>query len=303
MNRAASALRDYAAAVVELATSGTTTEATFYPALQSLLTALLRDRGLPFLVRTNTAERRAGGGADLPDLALYEGNGDYAVLLGEVKTPRDEIDELARSVERGDQVGRYLAQTGVVLLSNVRSFALLIRDPAFQGTGPVPPAARRLLEVVELWPSRAALVADKPIAADAVEKLGELLEIAVTEFAAIAEPESLARILARLARRAKAGLPAKFSQAVQPLLDDFARHHPPSRRPARAAAAAGRRVRDRPARSLRARSAGRERAGTIEREQAEAEAVLGSVSDEALAQALAKLETAVTRIQVASRAR
>ena len=34
-----------------------------------------------------------------------------------------------------------------------------------------------------------------------------------------------------------------------------------------------------------------------EREQAEAEAVLGSVSDEALAQALAKLETAVTRIQ------
>jgi len=31
--------------------------------------------------------------------------------------------------------------------------------------------------------------------------------------------------------------------------------------------------------------------------------VLGSVSDEALAQALAKLETAVTRIQVASRAR
>ena len=40
-----------------------------------------------------------------------------------------------------------------------------------------------------------------------------------------------------------------------------------------------------------------------EREQAEAEAVLGSVSDEALAQALAKLETAVTRIQVASRAR
>ncbi len=37
------------------------------------------------------------------------------------------------------------------------------------------------------------------------------------------------------------------------------------------------------------------------REQAEAEAVLGSVSDEALAQALVKLETAVTRIQVASR--
>ena len=40
-----------------------------------------------------------------------------------------------------------------------------------------------------------------------------------------------------------------------------------------------------------------------EREQAEAEAVIGSVSDEELKVALAKLETAVTRIQVASRAR
>ena len=37
------------------------------------------------------------------------------------------------------------------------------------------------------------------------------------------------------------------------------------------------------------------------RDQAEAEAVLGSVSDEALDQALVKLETAVTRIQVAAR--
>jgi F-type H+-transporting ATPase subunit epsilon len=40
-----------------------------------------------------------------------------------------------------------------------------------------------------------------------------------------------------------------------------------------------------------------------QRDQAEAEAVLGSVSDDALDQALVKLETAVTRIQVASRAR
>jgi len=40
-----------------------------------------------------------------------------------------------------------------------------------------------------------------------------------------------------------------------------------------------------------------------EREQAEAEAVLGSVSDEALAQTLARIETAAARIQVASRAR
>lgn len=58
---------------------------------------------------------------------------------------------------------------------------------------------------------------------EAGAKLAQLIETAVTEFASIASPESLAKILARQARRAKAALPARFSQAVQPLLDDFAK--------------------------------------------------------------------------------
>ena len=48
-----------------------------------------------------------------------------------------------------------------------------------------------------------------------------LVETAVTRYAPIAEPESLARILARQAKHAKADLPAKFTRAVQGLLDDF----------------------------------------------------------------------------------
>ncbi|MGH7288503.1 MAG: hypothetical protein ACREI8_10850 [Myxococcota bacterium] len=54
----------------------------------------------------------------------------------------------------------------------------------------------------------------------ALEKLGDLLERAVTEFAPIATPEALARILARQARRAKADLPERFD-AVAPLLEDY----------------------------------------------------------------------------------
>ena len=46
---------------------------------------------LSFEVRTSTSERRTGGGTDLPDLAIYEKAGDYAVVVGEVKTPREDL--------------------------------------------------------------------------------------------------------------------------------------------------------------------------------------------------------------------
>ena len=216
-------LADYGRQVAHLAASGSTTEATFYPAIQFLLSGLLREARLPFEVRTNTSQQRSAGGADLPDLAFVDGASDAVVVLGEVKTPRAELEELARSTERHDQIGRYLAQTGVVLLSNVRAFGLLTTDPAFQQLGPVPPAHRRLLEVVEIWPTASALAQSRQPLEGAAASLTELLNTAVTEFAPIAQPESLARILARLARRAKDDLPAKFSQAVQPLLDDFAK--------------------------------------------------------------------------------
>lgn len=223
MDQLTKILADYARQVALLATSPETTEATFYPALQSLLNGLLRGTRLPFEVRTNTAQRRAAGGADQPDLAFYDGANDAVVVLGEVKTPGEDLEVLARSTAQNDQIGRYLAQTGVVLLSNVRSFGLLTRDPQFQGVGPVPPAHRRLEEVVEIWPSASALSKGRPATAGSEARLCELLDTAVTEFATIAQPESLARILARLARRAKDGLPDRFSQAVQPLLDDFAK--------------------------------------------------------------------------------
>lgn len=153
MDEIGKALAAYAREVVDIAGSPGPTEATYYPAVQRLLTAVLRARRLPFEVRVNTSQRRsAGGRADLPDLAFYDGAGDFVVVLGELKTAETELADLASSIERNDQIGRYLAQTGVVLLGNVRGFGLLAADPTHRGDGPVPPE-RQLLEVVDLWPS------------------------------------------------------------------------------------------------------------------------------------------------------
>lgn len=207
---------DYAEAVGALAASPSTTESSYYPAIRELLAACLAELDLPFEVRVNTSEDEG-----MPDLAFYDGAGDFAVVLGEVKLPGADLASIAASVERGDQIGRYLGRARVVLLCNVRDFGLLTVAPEWTGSGPVPPVHRRLEDVVELWPTAAALTARATFAESAARDLAALVEIAVTRYAPIAEPESLARILARQARKAKADLPDKFTRAVQGLLDDF----------------------------------------------------------------------------------
>jgi hypothetical protein len=220
MAAATQRVASYARELAPLVSTPGVNEPTYYPAIQNLLAGLLRDRALPFQVRVGTSQYRPTGGADMPDLALYDGAGEFPVVLGEVKLPTAELEDMAVSTERDDQIGRYLRRTGVVLLTNVRGFALLVGGDA-RGDGPVPPHERRVLDTVELWPSSSALKKGAAVAPEAAEALAGLLERAVTEFAAIAEPESLARILARQARRAKQDLPKQFSQAVRPLLDDF----------------------------------------------------------------------------------
>lgn len=204
-----------------LSRTGTTTETSYYPAIKTLLEAILADTGLSFEVRTGTSEDRAGGGRDQPDIAIYDGNGDYVVVSGEVKTPVQELRELAQSTERNDQVGRYLALTRVVLLCNVRSFGLLTVTPGILRNTRVPPENRMLDQVVELWPSAEALRRGDEASSDAFKHLEELVEAAVTELATLASPESLAKVLARQARHAKSQLPAQFTQAVKGLAEDF----------------------------------------------------------------------------------
>lgn len=213
--------KNYAAEASRLANSTSTREETYYPAIKEVFAAILKEEKLPFEPRVNTKQERAGGGQDLPDVALYDGPGQSLVVCGEVKLPAAEIEQIASSTDQKDQVGRYLAQSRVVLLCNVRAFGLLTVDPKWMGAGPVPPAHRRLEQVAELWPSVSALKQGKPVSETGMRQLTEILEAAVTRYATIVEPESLARILARQARQAKADLPKQFSQAVRGLLDDF----------------------------------------------------------------------------------
>jgi hypothetical protein len=184
---------------------------------------MLRAERLPFEIRVRTSEQRAQGGHNQPDLAIYDGGGEFIVAAVEVKHPTVDLFELANSTDRNDQIGRYLAQTGVVLLSNVRAFGLLTIEPGYNRNAAVPPEHRRLEEVVDLWASASALRLGKATTAAAPGDVAALVETAATRYAPIAEPESLARILARLARKAKADLPEEFSFAVRGLLDDFAK--------------------------------------------------------------------------------
>ena len=208
--------------VCKLAAAASTTEETYYPALRDLCASLLEERRLPFQVRVSTSEHRPTiGGTDRPDLAFYD-RADFVAVLGEVKLPSAEVDDLAVSTERDDQVGRYLSRTGVVLLFTVRAVGLLACRPGFERRPgrAVPSTERELLDVVELWPSESALRKGNVPTGPLLEAVADLLERAVTEFAPIASPASLALILARQARRARADLPDQFD-TVSSLLDDY----------------------------------------------------------------------------------
>ncbi len=212
----------YAHEVSELARSGSTTEETYYPAIRNLLSALLTAKRLPYRVRTATSEDRTGGGTDHPDFAFYGSGGTLLVAAGEVKLPNVHLETLARSTERNNQIGRYLGQTGVVVLSNVCSYGLLTIRPGVPRNPciPVAPDGRDLVSVIDLWPSERAFRDGRAIQRRQLNALADLVEQAVTAFAPIADPEVLARVLAQQARKAMADLPPRFD-AVQSLLEDY----------------------------------------------------------------------------------
>lgn len=215
MSAVAQAVETYCRETRRYADLANTSEATYYPLVRNLISAVLDERGLPFEVRMGTNEHRPSGGHDAPDFILSD-SGLLVSVLGEIKNPGDEIEDIAKSEDRNDQIGRYLAQTGVVLVSNVRSLGLLTCKPKFDRTksARVPPSARELLLKVPLW-SNGRAFSQQDLA-----RIGEIIERSVLDFAPIAEPASLARILAHQAKDAKAGLPSNL-KSVQPLLDDY----------------------------------------------------------------------------------
>jgi hypothetical protein len=118
----ADAIAAYVSGTRSLEAQPSSTETTFYPDIKILLGTVLKAERLPFEIITGTSEARARG-RDMPDFVLGDST-LFVAVYGEVKRADTTLADLAASTENKDQIGRYLAQTGVVLLCNVRGFGL-----------------------------------------------------------------------------------------------------------------------------------------------------------------------------------
>ena len=196
----AETISDYVHETRKLESLPSSTETSFYPDLKTLLSAVLKSERLPFDVVTGTSER-----SDMPDFVLGDSS-LFVGVYGEVKRADTTLDDLAVSTEQNDQIGRYLSQTGVVLLCNVRGIGLLTCDPSFhrEAGKPVPVNKRVLEKTVNLW---SAVSGKQKVDPAAVEDLVGIITRAVTDLARISFPADLAKILARQARDAKAAMP------------------------------------------------------------------------------------------------
>jgi hypothetical protein len=216
MTEFAAAVADYIRDTKALERAHGTNEGSYYPDIKSVVVVALKARHLPFDVRVATSEARERG-VDMPDFVL--GDTSFTAVFGEVKLPTATLEDMAISQERNDQIGRYLAATGVVLLCNVRGFGLLACRPGYvRAPGlPVAPEHRDLVATVDLW----SALSSGHVDAETVERLGDLVERSVTDYAPLAAPSDLAKVLARQARDAKADLPDDL-RPIGALLEDFA---------------------------------------------------------------------------------
>jgi hypothetical protein len=109
------AIAEFVATTRRYSSLPSTTEETYYPPICDLLNAVLQENRLPFEARAGTTQQRksssdAKAGVDRPDFVL----GDDALFVGvfgEVKPPSDTLEAIAKSADRNNQIGRYLAQT------------------------------------------------------------------------------------------------------------------------------------------------------------------------------------------------
>jgi hypothetical protein len=214
------AIATYVRETRRLDTLASSTETSFYPDLKVLLNTLLKSEKLPFDVITGTSESGART-RDMPDFVLGDSS-LFVGVYGEVKRANFSLADLAVSTEQNDQIGRYLSQTGVVLLCNVRGIGLLSCSPSFarQQGNPVPPKKRVLEKTVDLWSAVSGSGAKQKVDVAAVEDLISIVTRAVTDLARIGSPADLAKILARQARDAKAAMPEDL-KPVKPLLEDY----------------------------------------------------------------------------------
>ncbi|WP_428194510.1 N-6 DNA methylase, partial [Deinococcus saxicola] len=213
---AEAAARTYFAQVREIqATGAGVAETSYYPALFQLLGAV----GATLKPRVYAVNHLSNLGAGIPDGGLFDSSqlqrgADQDALKGqlpsrgalEVKSPAEAVADIAT----GHQVAKYLDLYGLVLVTNLRGFALYSRE---QGQP-------RLLESLEMAPDApafAALLADEQRRAAHAAPLAEFLTRALQAAAPLTSPESVAWFLASYAREAKHRLNTTPLAALAPL--------------------------------------------------------------------------------------
>ena len=144
----------------------------------------------------------------MPDFVLGDDK-MFVGVFGEVKRANVALEDIAVSTEQNDQIGRYLTQTGVVVISNIRGFGLLACEAGYERpkTGRVPPGKRTLIKTVDLWSAVTRAGPKAKVDEKALADLLEIFERSVTDYAPLADPADLAKVLARQARDAREKLP------------------------------------------------------------------------------------------------
>ena len=183
-------------------TGAAVAETSFYPALSNLF----NDIGKTLKPKVRCVINIANRGAGLPDVGLFTADqikrSDPNPMLGqlpargvaEVKGPADDV----RKIARGEQVKRYSAKYGLVLVTNYRDFLLLGRD--VQGNR-LPPEAYTLADTeAGFWQAAAhpRKTTDKH-----GERFCEYLKRVMLANAPLSAPQDVAWFLASYARDAK----------------------------------------------------------------------------------------------------
>lgn len=204
----------YRKEVARLKATAGTTETSYYPALTALIQSALDSSGIVLKAVAGSRQESESGTSDLPDVAVYSADGQVYLCPVEVKKPGVDLRALSTSTDQNDQIGRYLARSGSLIVTNADQF-LLVTGARSDDGGPVPPEARSIQDEV------LATATEAP-EAEVSEDLAYLVRTAVLEHTVLTEPRELARILAHEARLARQRLPRNFSRAVTSLLEDFA---------------------------------------------------------------------------------
>lgn len=197
------------------ATGAGVAETSYYPALFGLLGGI----GATLKPRVHAVNHLSNLGAGIPDGGFFDAGQlqrgqEQDVLRGqlpsrgalEVKSPAEQVADIAT----GTQVARYLDLYGLVLVTNLRAFALYTRVSG----------QPKLLEHLELAPNAATfwtLLRDQGAQAQHAAPLAEFLTRALQTGAPLRTPESVAWFLASYAREAKHRLNHTPLHAIAPL--------------------------------------------------------------------------------------